>query len=621
MRFFSSLREGAAASEETLELKLFSRPAVQIVCLFILGLLIYSNTFHSPFVFDDPDYILNNPVIKDFSYFSDPSKIDELPNRMGTIKAQFRNRIVGHLSFWVNYSIHGLDVTCYHLVNLAIHLLNALLVYLLIILTFRTPFLSERTSIDPGFNADTGRLIAFLCALLFVAHPLQTQAVTYISQRFTVLATLFCLLSLILYIKARFSDKSPHRYAYYFISLVSVILAMKTKEISFTFPLIITLYEFMFLEGNLKKRIACLLPFILTMSIIPLTLLYAGSSDSLLKNISEVSRETASISRMDYLFTQFSVINTYISLLFLPLFQNLDYDYPVYKSFFMPQVWLPFLFLVAILIFALYLYYRSRSETKFSWRSRLISFGILFFFITLSVESSVIPIRDVIFEHRVYLPSFGFFLCVVTGIIFIRERISEPLKRTIIPSMLLIALIFAGAAYARNLVWSSALSLYADVVEKSPVKARPYYNLGNYYHSAGDIRAAGREYMAAIKLDPKHPGAHNNLGVCYGILGRLDEAVREFKREIKLRPDFVDTHTNLGVTLCMQGKFDEAISEYLIALKLDPNNAGTHLGLGRCYFSGKEFSKAVAEFGTVLSLDPQNSEARKYIEYIDAIPH
>ena len=310
--------------ERALRHNFFFRTAVQLACLVILGTIIYSNTFNSPFTFDDGLYVADNPAVRDPLLLLDSAKVDALPNNMGTVKDQFRNRIAGHFTFWLNYRMHGLSVIGYHLVNLLIHLLNALLVYLLVRLTFKTPFLRGRTAVDSSFNANTCKLIAFLCALLFVAHPVQTQAVTYIAQRFTSLATLFCLLSLTLYIKARISGQSAHRYAYYFISLVSAILAMKTKEISFTLPAIITLYELMFFEGGLKKRIVYLSPFLLTMAIIPLTLLYPGSSGSMLKGISDVSVETASISRADYLFTQFSVIATYIRLLFLPVDQNLD---------------------------------------------------------------------------------------------------------------------------------------------------------------------------------------------------------------------------------------------------------------------------------------------------------
>jgi tetratricopeptide (TPR) repeat protein len=509
----------------------------------------------------------------------------------------------------MNYGMHGLNVIGYHLVNLLIHLMNALLVYLLVIKTFRTPFLRVRTALDPSFNAATCKMIAFLCALLFVAHPVQTQAVTYISQRFTSLAALFCLLSLTLYVKARLSDQSGRRYAYYSISLVSAILAMKTKEISFTLPAIVTLYEFMFFRGSLKKRIVYLSPFLLTMAIIPITLLYAGPSGPLMKGISEVSIETASISRADYLFTQFSVIATYIRLLFLPVGQNLDYDYPVYSSFFMPQVWLPFIFLLLIFILAVYLFYRSREETHSSWGFRLISFGMLYFFIALSVESSLIPIKDIIAEHRVYLPSFGFFLCFSVCIILIKNRLREPLSRAIIPVLLLAVMILAGTAYARNAIWSDPLSLWGDVVSKSPMKARPHNNLGNAFFGKGDLDAAAAEYLTAINLDPNYDVAHYNLGIFYLHRDRPDEAADEFRVAIECDPDSDDAHLGLGLALYRQKRFADAQAEFIAAAEINPFNTDAHSNLGLIYEQRGRLDDAIKEYSTVIRLNPSLADA------------
>ena len=590
-------------------LNLFLKPAIQIACIMILGILVYSNTFSSPFAFDDAVYVIDNPVMRDPLLLLDSARVDALPGNLGTVKEQFRNRIVGHFAFWMNYRMHGLSVIGYHMVNLLIHLMNALLVYLLVIQTFKTPFLKGRTAADSSFNAGTCKVIAFLCALLFVAHPLQTQAVTYISQRFTSLAALFCLLSLTLYVKARLSEQPGRRYAYYSISLVSAILAMKTKEISFTLPAIMTLYEFMFFEGGLKKRIIRLSPFLLTMAIIPLTLLLSGPASSLLDGISDASRETANISRTDYLFTQFGVIAAYIRLLFLPVGQNLDYDYPVYSSFFMPQVWLPFLFLLSVFIVAAYLFYRSRKETSLSWGFRLMSFGMLYFFMALSVESSLIPIKEIMVEHRVYMPSFGLFLCFSVCMVLIRNMLREPFGRAIIPASLLVVVILAGTAYSRNAIWSDPLTLWADVVRKSPMKARPHNNLGGAYFGKGDMDAAAAEYLLAINLDPQDEGAHYNLGIYYLHHDRVDEAADEFRTAIECDPDSDDAHLGLGLALYRQERFAEAHAEFLAAAGINPFNIDAHSNLGSIYEEQGRVDDAINEYSTVIRLDPSRAGA------------
>ncbi|MBI4838692.1 MAG: hypothetical protein HY806_06030, partial [Nitrospirae bacterium] len=211
----------------------------------------------------------------------------------------------------------------------------------------------------------------------------------------------------------------------------------KTKEIAFTLPIIIVLYEFMFFDGKIKKRILYLIPLLLTILIIPLAYMESGkSTGDLISDLSETARLQTEMSRMDYLFTQCRVIVTYIRLLFLPVNQNLDYDYPVYHSFLNPNVFLSFLFLMVIFCIGVYLLYRSRITHYLSVCNaqavtlRITAFGILWFFVTLSVESSVIPIVDVIFEHRVYLPSIGAIIATTTFMFVLSIKIKDKLHHS-----------------------------------------------------------------------------------------------------------------------------------------------------------------------------------------------
>ena len=350
----------------------------------MIAILIYSNTFSASFHFDDSLNIVDNPQIKTLNYFSNWSS----------------SRYVGFLSFALNYHFGELNVVGYHLLNLLIHIANAYLVYFLILLLFKTPINASSRISDRSF------VIALVTASLFTIHPIQTQAVTYIVQRFASLATLFYLFTLVCYLKWRLSasaswggSRRGQDWLWYVAALLSTILAMKTKEISFTLPFMILLVEFVFFRPITRKIGLTFLPFTLCLAIIPLSIsgaLGEGEADSF--GVSD------DITRQDYLLTQFRVIMTYLRLLILPIRQNLDYDYPIYHSFLDPAVWLSFFFLLLLVGSALYLLVKVRPS------SPLISFGILWFFLTLSIESSIIPIADVIFEHRLYLPSVGAFL-------------------------------------------------------------------------------------------------------------------------------------------------------------------------------------------------------------------
>jgi tetratricopeptide (TPR) repeat protein len=619
---------------------IFNKPFVQALAIIFIAFLIYSNTFHSPFVLDDLPNITNNSTIKDLDNFWPPS---------GT-------RWFGSLTFAINYRLGGMASFGYHFVNLAIHLLNALLVYWLVLLTLKTPYVMSVSRA----HGDSQYLAALFSSLVFLSHPIQTQAVTYIVQRFASLATLFYLLTLVMYIKWKESkEQQAKHYAssamLYAVSLVSAVLAMKTKEIAFTLPVVLCIYEFMFFHGKIMKRTLYLVPFVLTMLIVPLTLTGAGGPLTDISKIGEAATklsETQGISRLDYLYTQFRVVVTYIRLLFLPINQNLDYDYPIFSSFFTPEVFVSFMFLFSVFALGVYLYRLSlKPETKDRYWLRLMSFGIFWFFVTLSVESSVIPIRDVIFEHRVYLPSVGFFMALTAtmGLVVARwgNRVSYAKKVYV---MLLVVIVLSAATYARNAVWKDSVSLWEDVVKKSPGKARGHDYLGNAYRKQGRIDESMQQIGAAIAIDPDYAETHNNLGneyaeqglfdkaideykivlhfypdsayahynlgIVYAKQGRINDAISEFKTALSLNPDYAEVHNNLGIIYAGNGRIDEAIREFKTALNLNPDYVDIHNNLGVIYAGQGRIDEAIREYQNVLSYNPNDIEARKNLEIL-----
>ncbi|MCK5008929.1 MAG: hypothetical protein KAS98_00490, partial [Deltaproteobacteria bacterium] len=235
----------------------FKQTTLSLLAIIILGTIIYSNTFDASWHFDDHTAILENYSIRN---------LKETALAVGT------SRWIGFTTFALNYHFGKLDVFSYHLVNICIHLINAILVYFLVLLSFKTPCLKDNKISHYAAS------ISLASGLIFVAHPIQTQAVTYIVQRFTSLATLFYLLSLVLFIKARLQNQggkrffSPSHLACYLGSLLAAYLAMKTKEITITLPVIILLYEFSFFSPSLRalaRKLPYLIPLLLTFFIIP----------------------------------------------------------------------------------------------------------------------------------------------------------------------------------------------------------------------------------------------------------------------------------------------------------------------------------------------------------------
>jgi Flp pilus assembly protein TadD len=574
-------------------IKYLGRPAFHILLIALIGLIVYSNTLNTPFQWDEGHYIVENPLVKDLRYFVAPDEAKKFP-----LYDAYKNRYVGYLTFALNYKINGLDVTGYHIFNISVHILNAILVYLLATLTFKTPFMS-----GSRLKEHSGP-IAFFSSLLFVSHPIQTEAVTYVFQRLASLAAFFYLLSLVSYVYSRICAGKKRRYLYYALSLFSAVLAMKTKENAFTLPIVIALYEFSFFDGPIKRRIVPLIPLLFTLLIIPFSIF--GTDKPIGEIISGIGKGTIGymdIPRGDYLFTQFRVIVTYIRLLFLPINQNVDYDYPVFDSFFEPQVLLSFLFLLAILIFGFYLFRISRSRPHL----RIVSFGIAWFFITLSIESSIIPIAMIMNEYRLCLPGIGVFLGFSTVAVHMLSNVSNKSFPANYRLFLLILIIpLSLAAYNRNGVWRDKISLWSDAVSKSPRKASPYNNLAAAHTEKGDYSKAVAYYREALRLDPASIGTYVNLGSIYRKIGYADAAMDMYQRAIAIDEEIAGmnyAHLNLGIIYAEKVDFKNALEYYSKALAYDPYSVDVHVNLGNLYDEMGYTDKAIRAYQKAIDID------------------
>lgn len=537
------------------------KPVIHILILAIFGFLVYSNTLYSPFLLDDHGFVLHNPYVKNpLKLYDKETPSDPASERFSRFNS---SRRMVFLTFALNYKLNGFNPTAFRLFNIMIHLINSWFVYLLVVVTFKTPkFLKyNNNEFTQIVNPIKTNHIALFTALFFVCHPVQTMAVTYITQRFASLATFFYILSLLAYINSRIARSKTKHYLYYISSIISAILAMKSKEISLTLPVVIVLYDFMFFNGEIKKRILYLVPFFLTMVIIPLSIVSHGNTIN--ESITNLTLSQINISY--YALTQLRVIVTYIRLLFFPVNLQVDYDYPWYYSFFETEILISFIFLVGIFGLGLFMLNRRR----------IMSFGIFWFFIALSVESSVIAIPDLIWEHRLYLPSIGFFAALVPSVFFLFAksfRISW-VRKTFICILLSTIFVLGVATYARNGVWQDDVTIWKDNAAKAPNKARVHDNLGIALGRKGILKEAEKEFKIALKLNPHIATTHNNLGTNYVKMGRYDDAIGEFKIALKLMPSFAEAHLNLGIAYRKQGRIEEAIEAFKRALEINPRLA------------------------------------------------
>ena len=569
-----------------------------ILAIIIAGIIAYSNSFDCTFHFDDANIFKDNITMGSANY--------------GEGVRAWPSRPIGILTFALNYEIHKLDLWGYHFVNLLIHLTNALLVWWLTWLTFSTPVMKD-TEISRYKTT-----VAFLTGMLFVTHPLATQAVTYIAQRFASLATLFYLLSLILFVRGKlWQGDGKIAWGLFSGSMICALLGILTKEIVFTLPFAMLLYHYCFLQADpwkmeIKDK-GIIIPAI-TFILVSVTLFSVRHVSLNTFNTVQPGQGYAySISMKEYFLTQFSTLLTYLRLFFLPIHQNLDYDYPVSTSFFQLKTFLSFSLLAGILAGSVLLFKKYR----------LISFGILWFFLTMSVESSIIPIsQNVIFEHRTYLSGFGFFLAF-TGAFFYFFK--EKYLNIAIIIILTIAAISTTLTYQRNKIWKDEYTLWTDCVKKSPRKARVHTNLGNAYTSLGKYQQAIEAQNEAIKLSPAYEDAYYNRGIAYGKLGQYQQTINDYTEAIRLKPDYVEAYYNRGI---VYGKdlhqYQLAINDFDQAINLNPNHIKAYNNRGLSYDNLGQYQLAIDAFNKAISLkgdyaDAYNNRSVTYLKMGDPV--
>ncbi len=567
--------------------------AVISIAVLFMVILAYSRTFKGEFQFDDITSVIENPYVNNMSKYLERDPLSFITGR---------DRPVATFTFALNYRFGGLDVTWYHVTNFIIHILNGLLIFYLVLLTMQSHKLTTA-------YRERGLSVALISAAIFLLHPIQTESVSYISQRYESLASLFYLCSLIAYIKARLIRQGSEvrgqgcvtemknyrlqavRYTLYAISVISGILALGSKETAITLPLVLFLYDFYFIfEKNDIKRIIWPVIFI-ALSVIAGIFIVLELNEGI--HAGFLLKEFTS---SEYLLTQFRVITTYIRLLFLPVNQNLDYDFSISRSLFNPATFMSFLFIISLLTAAVLVFKR--------WR--LASFFILWFFMILAPTSSIVPVVDVIFEHRVYLASAGFFIICADVLAWwiIKQKGMTLYQGAVVCVVAALMVMLAVMTFQRNSVWETKLSMWKDVVKKSPGKARVHNNLGFVYNELGLVNEAIKEYRTALMLDRDYAIGHNNLGSIYYSQGLLEEAAQEFISAIRLKPYYAEAYNNLGNIYYSRGLIKEAVREYGTAIRLKPYYAEAYNNLGSSYMMLGETDKGIEHYRAALRLRP-----------------
>jgi len=544
-----------------------------IILIAIIGIIAYANSFNNSFQFDDGYHIVEGSKIKNIDNVLTASHWKAVGNRP--------------LSFFtlaVNYKLNKLDVAGYHIANLLFHILAGFMAFLLTLEILSLAVFNKNKTVN-----DYKVLIALFTAFIFIAHPIQTQAVTYIIQRMAVLAGFFYMWAVLLYIRGRnvhlknLAGKKWKPYAFYAGAFIAGILGFMSKQNAITFPVAFILAEIFFIRDEQQK---------IDRKFLTIFSSAVGVIIMLGLVINGLPSEYDKISRSDYLFTQFRVLVKYWQLLFLPINQHLDYFFTVSDSLWGAKELLSLLFLLFTIALGVWLFRKK-------WL--IASFAIFWFYLTLSLESSIIPIRDVIFEHRLYLAVFGFGFAIS----YLAFYFLSPKKANYpIIALSILTLVYIGASLNRNTVWENPYTLWSDSVKKSPKRERAWYWLATFYMTEKDSENALKCYNISVDCNPGFPLAFNGRGNLKKETGDLSGAIKDYNMAISLDPKYITAFYNRGIAHAAMNKLDESIADYDRSIELGNNTSAIYYNRGNAKRKKKDSKGAIEDYNTSIKIDP-----------------
>lgn len=566
---------------------------IGIGLMLLATLAIYLNHFDNTFHFDDFHTIVNNAAIRSLKntpkFFTDGRTSSVLPQNQAY-------RPVTVLSLAFDYWLAG---DYYPSFFQASTFMLFLLQGVLMVFLFKQIF--ERSS-----RFAPNSFIALLAVSWYMVHPVNAETVNYIIARTDVQSTLFLLLGLILYIFSPFCRKT-------FIYLIPIGIGALCKPPTVMFAPILFFYILFFEEKagfadvfkkggwkvfwpTLKK---CLPAFI-----------FCGAAYLIIDRMTPKSWEPGGTSALQYLTTQPFVVLHYFSQFFLPTSLSADTDWKVLPSIWDIRFFAGCAFVLVMIIIAVY--------TANKTRLRPISFGIIWFFLALLPSSSIIPLGEVLNDHRMYFPFIGLAMSLSWALGLLYIKYASRLNKNAVTGVLAVGLAaYAFGTFQRNRVWHSEESLWYDVTQKSPDNGRGVMNYALTLYRRADYADAEKYLKIAEKLTPEYAAVYINLGLVYEMEGNLTLAENYYKEGVRLGPDYPDAYSFYGRFLLQQWRFTEALPLLQKAISLSPTDYTAQTLLMNLYSMTGDWDKLKNLAQSSLVLFPRDEKVQNYLQAAD----
>ena len=542
---------------------------LSLALIVLAGVLVYANSLGGQFVWDDETLVVYNPYIKDWSHLPAifMSRLGSMAKEAGAFY-----RPVQTFTYLVDYSFGRLNAVVYHAVSMVWHILAALSVFGLIQILFKNGKLS------------------LLSALLFIVHPIHTEAVSYISGRADSLAAFFMLSSFILYLK-----HDERRESFVLVGMaLSYVLALLSRENSLILLPLVLFYHYAFTRPINKKAFGLLIGVLIGYILWRLLVIGTGSV--------AVGTPPTFFERLPGVFIS---LTNYYRILWLPFGLHMEHGGLLF-SFSEPKA------IIGIVLSALILFYVLSKRSK----DPFLFFAAGWFVITLLPSSNLLfPINAYMAEHWLYIPSIGFFLIVARFLITQYE--DQRWKGLSIAAMIGLLAFYGVLTIQQNRYWNNGIDFYKRMLYYAPQSSRLYNNLAKAYHDAGKNDELIALLKSAIRLEPENALAHNNLGNAYKGIGNLEEAIRSYQQAIAIDPKHAGPYYNLSTIYSeMDDKKEEAVALLNKSIELSPYFSKAYNKLGLIYLQDGKMDKTVELLNRAMELNPDDPEVYHNFGYV-----